>query len=130
MVLAQSEARRLRHPKIDTEHLLLAVIGVPEGRGARLLVEAGLDLDAIRAEIEEAAPPGPRPVTGHLRFTPAAKKAIELGLRHALNLSDDHIGTEHLLLGLLTDRAGIGGAVLTRHDITLKSIRDSLGRSA
>ncbi len=130
VVLAQSEARRLQHPKIDTEHLLLGVIGVPDGRGAHLLTEAGLDLGDLRAEIEAAAPPGPGPVTRHLSFSPAAKKAIELGLRHALNLSHEHIGTEHLLLGLLTDRAGIGGAVLAQHDITLKSIRDALGRDA
>jgi hypothetical protein len=130
VVLAQSEAKRLQHPKIDTEHLLLGVLGVPEGRGARLLTEAGCDLGELRVEIEETATPGPRPFTGHVPFTPEAKKAIELGLRHALNLGHDHIGTEHLLLGLLTDRAGTGGAVLTRHDITLTSVRDSVGRSA
>ena len=130
VILAQEEARRLRHPKIDTEHLLLGLIGVPEGRAAELLTEAGLDLGELRAEIEAAATPGPSPVSGHVPFTPAAKKAIELSLRHALNLKDDHIGTEHLLLGLLTDRAGIGGAVLTRHDITLQGIRDALGRGA
>lgn len=130
VVLAQSEARRLQHTEIGTEHLLLGVLGVPEGRGARLLTEAGLDLGELGTEIEQAAAPGPGPVTGHLPFTPAAKKAIELSLRHALNLTDDHIGTEHLLLGLLTDRAGIGGAVLTRHDVTVQGIRDALGRGA
>jgi len=126
VMLAQDEARRLQHPKMDTEHLLLGVVGVPEGRGAQLLTEAGLDLGALRAEIEAAAPRGPQPVTGHLAFTSAAKKAIELGLRHALNLGHDHIGTEHLLLGLLTDRAGIGGDILTRHDITLEAIREAV----
>lgn len=126
VVLAQGEARRLQHTEIGTEHLLLGVLGVADGRGARLLTEAGLDLSELRAEIEQAAVPGPRPVTGHVPFTPAAKKAVELSLRHALHLEHDHISTEHLLLGLLTDRAGIGGAVLTRHDITLQRIRDTL----
>lgn len=124
VVLAQSEARRLQHPEIGTEHLLLGVLGVPDGRGARLLTEAGLNLGELRAEIEQAAPPGPGPAPRHLAFSPAAKKAIELGLRHAVHLSHDHISTEHLLLGLLTDRAGIGGDILARHDITLQEIRD------
>lgn len=128
VVLAQEEARRLWHSKIDTEHLLLGLAGLPEGRGARLLTDAGVDLGELRTEIESAAPPGPRPVRGHLPFTPAAKKALELGLRHALNLKHDHYGTEHLLLGLLTDRAEIGGAVLAQHNITLNGVRDSLSR--
>ncbi|MCA1673454.1 MAG: ATP-dependent Clp protease ATP-binding subunit [Actinobacteria bacterium] len=129
VILAQDEARRLQHPKIDTEHLLLGLIGVPDGRGAQLLTEAGLDLGELRAEIEAAAGSGPSPVSGRVPFTPAAKKAVELSLRHALHLKDDHIGTEHLLLGLLTDRAGIGGEVLTRHDITVQSIRVALGHA-
>lgn len=125
VVLAQEEARQLGHRKIDTEHVLLGVLGVRGSPATEALRDGEVDFDALRADLVEAAGPatGQR-AGGHIPFTGAAKKALELALRQALSLHADHIGTEHLLLGLLTDDSCTAAVVLARHGVTLDPIRD------
>jgi hypothetical protein len=112
VVLAQEEARRLRHDYLGTEHLVLGLLAEGEGIGAQALAGAGLTLDAARVGVEELTGPGQHTPNGHIPFTPRAKKVLELALREALHLGHDYIGTEHILLGLLRDGEGLGVQVM------------------
>ncbi|MGH3832274.1 MAG: Clp protease N-terminal domain-containing protein [Pseudonocardiaceae bacterium] len=104
IVLAQEEARLLCHDHLGTEHLLLGLLAEGEGIGGRALAGAGVTLDAARAGVEEITGRGQTMLSGHIRFTPGAKKVLELALCEALELDHNYIGTEHLLFALLTDR--------------------------
>ena len=115
VVLAQEEARRLRHNYIGTEHVLLGLLGEPEGLAARALTGFGLTLDGARAEVAAIAQPGKKDMTGHIPFTPRAKKTLELALREALQLHHNYIGTEHILLGVIREGDGVGARVLRNH---------------
>ena len=115
VVLAQEEARRLRHNYIGTEHVLLGLLGEPEGLAARALSGFGFTLDGARAEVAAIAPPGKKEMSGHIPFTPRAKKTLELALREALQLHHNYIGTEHILLGVIREGDGVGARVLRRH---------------
>jgi ATP-dependent Clp protease ATP-binding subunit ClpA len=121
VVLAQEEARNLRHSYIGTEHLLLGLLGEPEGLAARALTGLGMSVEDTRQEVEDLVGAGKKEPRGHIPFTPRAKKTLELGLREALQLRHEYIGTEHLLLGMLESESESGkdeGAavkILKRH---------------
>ena len=120
VVLAQEEARGLRHNYIGTEHILLGLLGEPEGLASRALTGLGMSLEGTRQEVMDLVGAGPKEPRGHIPFTPRAKKTLEFGLREALQLHHTYIGTEHVLLGLLKEGEADGddGAaikILKRH---------------
>jgi ATP-dependent Clp protease ATP-binding subunit ClpA len=123
VVLAQDEAREYRHDHIGTEHVLLGLIREREGVGAKALDSLGISLDAVRAAIEEVAGYGEAAPAGHIPFTPRAKRVLEFGLREALQLGHNYIGTEHLLLGLLREREGVAAQVLVKLGASLDTAR-------
>ncbi len=113
VALAQEEARRLEHNYIGTEHLLLGLLAEGEGIAAKSLGSLSISLDAVRAEVEEIIGIGPGSPR-HMPFTPRAKKILELSLREAIQLGQRHIGTEHILLGLIREGEGVAAQVLHR----------------
>ena len=123
IVLAQDEARRFNHNYIGTEHLLLGLLAEPEGVAHRALLAAGVTVDDARTRVQAAVGRGKRPPSGHIPFTPSAKKVLELSLREALSLHHDYIATEHLLLGLIREREGLGARLLTESGVDLMSLR-------
>ena len=113
ILLAQNEARSLDHDYIGTEHLLLALIEEGDGVGAKALEAMQISADTVREKVKEITGRGQVPSrTGHIPFTPAAKKVLELSLREALQLGHNYIGTEHILLGLVREGEGVAGQVL------------------
>ena len=112
VVLALEEARFLNHSHIGTEHLLLGLIHESEGVAAMALESLGISLEAVRAEVAKVVRRGKQPPTGHIPFTPRAKKVLELSLREATQLNHDYIGTEHILLGLIREGEGVAAQVL------------------
>jgi len=122
--LAQEEARLLRHNYVGTEHLLLGLLYEGEGIAAQALGSLGVSLQAVRAQVEQIIGHGPTTPTGHIPFTPRAKKALELSLREALALGHNYIGTEHLLLGLIRDGEGVAAQVLARFDADHARLRE------
>jgi GNAT superfamily N-acetyltransferase len=114
VVLAQEEARTLNHGYIGTEHLLLGLLCESDGVGARALESLGISLDAVRQQVEEIIGQGQHAPSGHIPFTPRAKKVLQLSLREAEQLGHDYIGTEHLLLGLLREGHGVAAQVLVK----------------
>jgi ATP-dependent Clp protease ATP-binding subunit ClpA len=123
IVAAQEEARRFNHNYIGTEHLLLGMLAEPDGIAHQALATAGVSLDDVRARVQVAVGRGKRPPSGHIPFTPSAKKVLELALREALNLRHDYIGTEHMLLGLIQERDGLGARLLTEAGVDLLILR-------
>src|SRR3712207_4213154 len=113
VVLAQEEARHFNHNYIGPEHLLLGLLGEEEGRAARALGSLNVTLDEVREQVESVAGYGEEGTSGQAPFTPRSKKVIELALQEALALGHNYIGTEHLLLGLLREPAGVAWRVLT-----------------
>jgi ATP-dependent Clp protease ATP-binding subunit ClpC len=126
VVLAQEEARMLGHNHIGTEHLLLGLLREQSGGAAEVLASAGVTLDAARAQVAEIAVPGDKAPAGHIPFTPRAKRILELSLREALELNQGSIRPEHVLLGLIRERKGVGAQVLGR----LGNIERRLGIAA
>lgn len=126
VVLAQEEARALDHNYIGTEHLLLGLIAEREGLAARALNELGIEGEAVRDRIEAIIGRGNTPPSGHVPFTPRSKTVLELSLREALQVGDNHIGTEHLLLALVTEGEGIAAQVLTKMGADRDRLRDKL----
>ena len=114
VVLAQEEAKMLNHNYIGTEHILLGLIHEGEGVAAKALEALGINLDAVRQQVQEIIGQGATPPSGHIPFTPRAKKVLELSLREALQLGHSYIGTEHLLLGLIREGEGVAAQVLTK----------------
>jgi ATP-dependent Clp protease ATP-binding subunit ClpA len=112
VVLSQEEARLLNHNYIGTEHLLLGLLGMPESIAGTVLESFGITRDGVRAEVEERIGLGKKPQSGHIPFTPRAKKVLELSLREALSLGHNYIGTEHILLGLIRENEGVGVQIL------------------
>lgn len=123
IVLAQQEARTLRHSYIGTEHILLGLLHEDGGLAARVLTEMGVSLDAMRQRAEDIAGRGQKPLSGHIPFTPPAKKVLELALREALQLNHTHIGTEHILLGLIREGDGVAAQVLAADGVDLNRAR-------
>jgi len=119
VVLAQEEARRGQHNYIGTEHVLLGLLGEPDGLACRALAGVGMSLEAARDEVMAIVGTGAASVSGHIPFTPRAKKILELSLREALQLHHNYTGTEHILLGLIREGEGVAAQVLTKHaDLT------------
>ncbi len=123
VVLAQEEARLLNHNYIGTEHILLGLAAEREGTAARVLSTLDIEPDALRAEIEQLLGRGDAMPSGHLPFTPRAKKVLELSLREALQLGHNYIGTEHILLGLIREEDGVGAQALVRKGADLVRVR-------
>ncbi|GAA3435767.1 Clp protease N-terminal domain-containing protein [Kutzneria kofuensis] len=110
---SQAEAQSAGHGYIGTEHVLIALISLPEGLAAQALIAQGITEEQVRAAVKVAAPAGGETVTGHIPFTPRVRKVLELAVREALRLEHNFIGTEHVLLGLLAEGDGVGAKVLT-----------------
>ncbi len=126
VVLAQAEARRLDHNWIGTEHILLGLISEGNGVAARTLESLGIGLDAVRQQVEEIIGRGQQAPSGHIPFTPRAKKVLELSLREAQQLGHDYIGTEHILLGLVREGDGVAAQVLVRLGADLNRVRQQV----
>ncbi|KDS92867.1 NDP-hexose 4-ketoreductase [Dermabacter sp. HMSC06F07] len=126
IVLAQDEARLLNHNYIGTEHILLGLIHEGEGVGAKALESLGITLEGVREQVREIITEGTQAPTGHIPFTPRAKKVLELSLREALQLGHGYIGTEHILLGLLREGDGVAVKVLTRMDAQPAAVRQEV----
>jgi Clp amino terminal domain, pathogenicity island component len=124
IVLAQEEARLLRHNYIGTEHLLLGMLADGEGDAARTLESVGVTLDAARREVRDILGEGHEPQKGHIPFTPRAKKVLELALREALTLRSQSIGSVHLLLGLISEGHGVGAQVIERLGASLTTVKE------
>jgi hypothetical protein len=123
VVLAQEEARLLGHNYIGTEHILLGLIHEGEGVAAQALASLDISLEAVRAQVEEIIGNGGTAPSGHIPFTPRAKKVLELSLREALQLGHNHIGTEHILLGLIREGEGVVAQSLVRLGADLGRVR-------
>ena len=126
VVLAQEEARMLNHNYIGTEHILLGLIHEGEGVAAKALESLGISLDAVRQQVEEIIGQGQQAPSGHIPFTPRAKKVLELSLREALQLGHDYIGTEHILLGLIREGDGVAAQVLVKLGADLNRVRQQV----
>ena len=122
IVLAQEEARLLDHDHIGTEHLLLGIVA-DEGVAAGALADLGLDLETARREVVEVVGRGDGMPSGHIPFTPRAKKALESSLREARDNGHDHIGPEHILLGIVRDHEGAAAEVLAKHGASPEAVR-------
>ncbi|GAA4918932.1 UvrB/UvrC motif-containing protein [Stackebrandtia albiflava] len=128
IVMSQEEARSLRHRQIGTEHLLLAMLREGEGVAATSLQAHGFDYDRTRADVTEVNPRGEEEPPGHIPFTPRAKTAIEMSLRAALALGKTHVGTEHLLLGVLNEGGGVAASIITRAGVEPDAIRGTVAK--
>jgi ATP-dependent Clp protease ATP-binding subunit ClpC len=126
VVLAQEEARMLDHDYIGTEHILLGLIREGDGYAARSLESLGISLDAVRQQVQEIIGRGQQAPSGHIPFTPRAKKVLELSLRESLQLGHNYIGTEHMLLGLLREGDGVAAQVLVRLGADLDRVREQV----
>ena len=126
VVLAQEEARMLSHNYIGTEHILLGLIHEGEGVAAKALESLGISLEAVRAQVEEIIGQGQQAPSGHIPFTPRAKKVLELSLREALQLGHNYIGTEHILLGLIREGEGVAAQVLVKLGADLTRVRQQV----
>jgi ATP-dependent Clp protease ATP-binding subunit ClpC len=126
VVLAQEEARMLSHNYIGTEHILLGLIHEGEGVAARALESLGISLEAVRQQVEEIIGQGQEAPSGHIPFTPRAKKVLELSLRESLQLGHNYIGTEHILLGLIREGEGVAAQVLVKLGADLNRVRQQV----
>jgi len=126
VVLAQEEARMLNHNYIGTEHILLGLIKEGEGVAAKGLEALGISLDGVRTQVEEIIGQGQQAPSGHIPFTPRAKKVLELSLREALQLGHNYIGTEHILLGLIREGDGVAAQVLVKLGADLNRVRQQV----
>jgi ATP-dependent Clp protease ATP-binding subunit ClpC len=128
VVLAQEEARMLDHNYIGTEHILLGLIREGEGVAGRALESLGISLEAVRQQVEQIIGRGQQAPSGHIPFTPRAKKVLELALREAQQLGHNYIGTEHILLGLIREGSGVAAQVLVKLGADLNRVRQQVIR--
>ncbi|MCB5281170.1 ATP-dependent Clp protease ATP-binding subunit [Arthrobacter sp. AL08] len=126
VVLAQEEARMLNHNYIGTEHILLGLIHEGEGVAAKALESLSISLDGVREQVQEIIGQGQQAPSGHIPFTPRAKKVLELSLREALQLGHNYIGTEHILLGLIREGEGVAAQVLVKLGADLNRVRQQV----
>ncbi|GAB4069676.1 ATP-dependent Clp protease ATP-binding subunit [Angustibacter speluncae] len=126
VVLAQEEARLLNHNYIGTEHILLGLIHEGEGVAAKALESLGISLESVREQVQEIIGQGQQAPSGHIPFTPRAKKVLELSLREALQLGHNYIGTEHILLGLIREGEGVAAQVLIKLGADLNRVRQQV----
>ncbi len=128
IVLAQDEARTLKHNYIGTEHILLGLLREEEGLAARALDALDITVEETRMQVARIIGQGDEVTTGQIPFTPRAKKVLELALREALSLGDNFIGTEHILLGLVRENEGVGARILLDFDADDEKISNELLR--
>jgi len=126
VVLAQEEARMLHHNYIGTEHILLGLIHEGEGVAAKTLESLGISLEAVRQQVEEIIGQGQHASSGHIPFTPRAKKVLELSLRESLQLGHNYIGTEHILLAMLREGEGVAAQILVKLGADLNRVRQQV----
>ena len=124
VVLAQDEARALKHNYIGTEHILLGLLREEEGLAARVLESLDITVEEVRAQVARIVGQGDEVTTGQIPFTPRAKKVLELALREALSLGHNYIGTEHILLGLVRENEGVAARILLDFDADAEKIRN------
>jgi ATP-dependent Clp protease ATP-binding subunit ClpC len=124
VVLAQEEARMLQHNYVGTEHLLLGLIHEGSGVAARTLSALDISLEVAREQVTEIVGRGPSVTSGHIPFTPRAKRVLELSLRESQAVNHTYIGTEHILLGLTREDTGVGAQVLVRLGADLEPTRE------
>jgi ATP-dependent Clp protease ATP-binding subunit ClpA len=128
IVLAQEEARALKHQYIDTEHLLLGLLAEKDGVAARVLAGLGFTLERVRVDVVRIAGSGQNVTSGQIPFTPSAKKVLEVSLRESLSLGHNYIGTEHLLLGLVREWEGVAARILLDHGTHAERVRKEVLR--
>jgi ATP-dependent Clp protease ATP-binding subunit ClpC len=116
----------LNHNYIGTEHILLGLIHEGEGVAAKALESLGIALEGVRSQVEEIIGQGQQAPSGHIPFTPRAKKVLELSLREALQLGHNYIGTEHILLGLIREGEGVAAQVLVKLGADLNRVRQQV----
>jgi ATP-dependent Clp protease ATP-binding subunit ClpA len=126
VVLAQDEARLLKHNYIGTEHILLGLLREEEGLAARVLEGLDVTLEEVRGAVSQVVGQGDEVATGQIPFTPRAKKVLELSLKEALALSHNYISTEHILLGLVRENEGVGARILLDFDADPVKVRDAV----
>ncbi|PKN78312.1 MAG: NDP-hexose 4-ketoreductase, partial [Chloroflexi bacterium HGW-Chloroflexi-9] len=126
LTLAQEEAQRFNHNYIGTEHLLLGLIREQDGIAAKALESLSISLEDVHQQVEELIGRGTYVPTGHIPFTPRAKKVLELSLREALQLGHNYIGTEHILLGLIREGEGVAAQVLLNLGADLEKVRSAV----
>jgi ATP-dependent Clp protease ATP-binding subunit ClpC len=130
VVYAQDEARQLEHSYIGTEHILLGLIREGEGVACKALESLGISLDSVRQHVEDAVGRGQKAPSGHIPFTPQAKRCLELSLRESIHLGHNYIGTEHILLGLISEGEGTAAQVLVElgadQDVTRRTVVEVL----
>jgi ATP-dependent Clp protease ATP-binding subunit ClpC len=126
VVLAQDEARALRHNYIGTEHILLGLLREEEGIAAAALDSLDVTVEDVRAQVKQVVGQGDELVAGQIPFTPRAKKLLELSLREALTVGDNYIGTEHVLLGLARENEGVAAQILRGLDADAEKIRNAV----
>jgi ATP-dependent Clp protease ATP-binding subunit ClpC len=126
VVQAQEEARTLNHNYVGTEHILLGLIHEGEGAGAKALESLGISLDTVRQQVQEIIGQGQHAPSGHIPFTPQAKKVLELALPESKALGHDYIGTEHILLGLIREGDGVAAQVLVKLGADLNRVRQQV----
>lgn len=123
VVLAQEEARTLKHNYIGTEHILLGLLREEEGLAARVLESLDITVERVRAQVVRIVGSGEEVTSGQIPFTPRAKKVLELALREAIALKHNHIGDGHVLLGLIRERDGLGARVIAESGLDLAALR-------
>src|SRR5690242_8480968 len=128
VVLAQEEARMLNHNYIGTEHILLGLIHEGEGVAAKALESLGISLEGVRQQVEEIIGQGQQAPSGHIPFTPRAKKLLERTLSEALELDDNDSGTEHILRGLIREGEGVAAQVLVKLGADLNRVRQQVNQ--
>src|ERR687883_110574 len=128
VVLAQEEARTLKHNYIGTEHILLGLLREEEGLAARVLESLDITVERVRAQVVRIVGSGEEFTSGQIPFTPRAKKVLELALREALSLGHNYIGTEHILLGLVRENEGVAARILLDFDADADKIRNEIIR--
>ncbi len=126
VVLAQEEARMLNHNYIGTEHLLLGLVHEGEGIAARALESLGITLNSVREQVQDIIGPGANAPSGHIPFTPRAKKVLELSMREAIQLNHGYIGTEHILLGMVRANEGVANQVLAKLGVEPAAVRQAV----
>jgi ATP-dependent Clp protease ATP-binding subunit ClpA len=128
VVLAQDEARGLRHNYIGTEHILLGLLREEEGLAARVLESLDITIEEVRAQVQRIVGQGEEAATGQIPFTPRAKKVLELSLKEALAMNHNYIGTEHVLLGLVRENEGVAARILLDFDADSEKVRSEVIR--
>ena len=126
VVLAQEEARMLNHNYIGTEHLLLGLVHEGEGIASRALESLGITLNSVREQVQDIIGPGANAPSGHIPFTPRAKKVLELSMREAIQLNHGYIGTEHILLGMVRANEGVANQVLAKLGVEPAAVRQAV----